>query len=69
MGSIGLKAMLTKAIKAENNEKAAVTDKNIIVVSQSPGSITSSAGFSAFCRCNDCAVNLKTQKSLNQLAV
>lgn len=61
-GSIGLKAILTKAITAENNEKAAVTDKNIIVVSHSPGSITSSATFSTFCRGTACAVNLWIQK-------
>lgn len=70
MGSIGLKEMFTKAITAEINEKTAVTDKNMIVVNHSPGSITSSATFSAYCRCNACAAVLKnkkkTQKIFNQ---
>lgn len=61
--------MLTKAITAENSEKAAVTDKNIIVVNHSPGSITSSATFSAFCRCTGWTVNLKTQKLVTYFVI
>lgn len=57
MGSMGLVTILTRAIIAENNENAAVTDKNIIVVNHSPGSITSSLTFPGYCRDKICSKN------------